>query len=152
MIKRIVSVIVSVLVLLCLTLCTKTIYVPVERKTVETIEKHDTIIQTRIEREVVEVLAADTVAHAETTLTKAEASWRQNRLHLRVENKDTVIPIRTNVVYRTKICSIPQPYKVEVVKKVAVTKWYDKIFRTIGGGVIVVTVLLVLLKVRKHVI
>lgn len=152
MIKRIVSVIVSVLVLLCLTLCTKTIYVPVERKTVETIEKHDTIIQTRIEKEVVEVLAADTVAHAETTLAKAEAAWRQNKLRLRVENKDTVIPMRTNVVYKTTVCSVPQPYKVEVVKKVAVTKWYDKIFRTIGGGVIVITVLLVLLKVRKHVI
>lgn len=152
MIKRIVSVIVSVFVLLCLTLCTKTIYVPVERKTVETIEKHDTIIQTRIEKEVVEVLAADTVAHAETTLAKAEATWRQNKLRLRVENKDTVIPIRTDVVYKTKICSIPQPYKVEVIKKVAVTKWYDKIFRTIGSGVILVLLGLILLKVRKHVI
>lgn len=152
MIKRIVSVIVSVLVLLCLTLCTKTIYVPVERKTVETIEKHDTIIQTRIEKEVVEVLAADTVAHAETTLAKAEAIWRRNKLRLRVENKDTVIPMRTNVVYKTTVCSVPQPYKVEVVKKVAVTKWYDKVFRIIGGGAILIVSLFLLLKVRKHVI
>lgn len=137
---------------LSLTFCTKTIYVPVERRTIETIEKHDTVIQTRIEKEVVEVLSADTVAHAETSLARAEAQWRQNRLRLHVENKDTVIPIRTEVVYKTTICSIPQPYKVEVVKKVATTKWYDKIFRFVGGGTMIAILLILVFKIRKHVI
>lgn len=150
--KRIISsVFCLVAIALCFTFCTKTVYIPVERKTEVIVEKHDTIIQTRIEKQVVEVVSPDTSAYTETSLAWAEASWCQQRLKLHVENKDTIVPIRSHVVYKTTYCSIPQPYKVEVIKEVVITKWYDKVLRIIGGVFIATIFGYTILKVKRYV-
>ena len=112
--------------------CSRTVYVPSERRIVEYQTVHDTVITTKIEQEVVQVSAPDTVIQAETQYARAEARRRNNDLSLRLENKDTVIPVKTKYLVTTIRDSVP--YAVEVVREKVVYKvrWYDRILRSVG--------------------
>lgn len=149
--KRISKGLLVIVFLFCFTFCARTVYVPVERKTEVIVEKHDTVILTKIERENVYVTANDTIAYAETDIAKAEASWRSECLSLHLENKDTVIPIKTHVVYKTINCTIPVPHPVDRVVEKKVTAWYDKVFRVIGGGSLFILIGFLFLKIKRYV-
>lgn len=112
--------------------CSRAVYVPSERRIVEYQTVHDTVIATKIEKEIVQVSAPDTVIQAETQYARAEARRRNNELSLRLENKDTVIPVKTKYLVTTIRDSVP--YAVEVVREKVVYKvrWYDRILRGIG--------------------
>lgn len=123
--------------------CAKTVYVPVERKTEVVIEKRDTIIDVRIERETVEVYTKDTTAYARTAYAEAEASVLQGHLSLKLRNRaDTTVrvPSVNKVTYVRD--SIPYPVEVVTIKKERYVTWYDKLIRWVGSISFIVLVLI----------
>lgn len=138
--------------LVCLTLlvsCTKTVYVPVEKKTEVVIEKRDTVVHTKIEKEVVEVVTPDTVAVAHTRYAEARAEVARGRLNLLLRNKDDSIKVVTRVIYKTVRDSIPYPIEVIKEKKVRYVTWFDKMIRWVGGISFLIIVLAVAFKILK---
>ena len=55
--------------------CTKTVYVPVEKTTTVVKTERDTIVEVRLEKEVVHTKTRDTVVTAETRYAEAVARW-----------------------------------------------------------------------------
>lgn len=97
--------------------CTKAIYVPVERVVTKTVEKRDTIVLAKIERDTVRVVThIDTVARAETNVAEAEASYSQGVLSLTLNNKNKHIPIKVEREIVTEVVEIPKPFPVETPK------------------------------------
>lgn len=134
-------------VLLCA--CTKTVYVPVERKVETIIEKRDTVVKTKIEREAVVVFAQDTTAYAETKYAEARAEVAKGQLKLELHNKDDSIKVATRVIYKTVRDSIPYPIEVVKEKKVRYVTWFDRVIRWVGGISFLIIVLAVAYKVLK---
>lgn len=129
--------------------CTKTVYVPIEHKTEVVVEKRDTIIHTKIEKEVVEVVTPDTVAVAQTRYAEARAEVSRGRLTLGLRNKDDSIKVATRVIYKTVRDSIPYPIEVIKEKKVRYVSWFDKMIRWVGGISFLTIVLAVAYKIFK---
>jgi hypothetical protein len=129
--------------------CTKTVYVPVERKTEVLVERRDTIVYTKIEKEVVEVVTPDTVAVAQTRYAEARAEVSRGRLTLGLRNKDDSIKVATRVIYKTVRDSIPYPIEVIKEKKVRYVSWFDRIIRWVGGISFLIIVLAVAYKIFK---
>lgn len=97
--------------------CTKAIYVPVERVVTKTVEKRDTIVLAKIERDTVRVVThVDTVARAETYVAEAEASYSQGVLSLTLNNKNVEIPVEIDKEIVTVEVEVPTPYPVEIPK------------------------------------
>jgi len=136
-------------VLLALFSCTKTVYIPVERKTEVLVERRDTIVHTKIEREVVEVVTPDTVAVAQTRYAEARAEVSRGRLTLGLRSKDDSIKVATRVIYKTVRDSIPYPIEVIKEKKVRYVSWFDKMVRWVGGISFLIIVLAVAYKILK---
>jgi Flp pilus assembly protein CpaB len=136
-------------IVIALFACTKTVYVPVEKKTEVVIEKRDTVVHTKIEKEVVEVVTADTVAVAQTRYAEARAEVSRGRLTLGLRNKDDSIKVATRVIYKTVRDSIP--YTIEIVKekKVRYVSWFDRMIRWVGGISFLIIVLAVAYKIFK---
>lgn len=129
--------------------CTKTVYVPVERKTEVLVERRDTIVHTKIEKEVVEVVTPDTVAVAQTRYAEARAEVAKGRLKLGLRNKDDSIKVATRVIYKTVRDSIPYPIEVIKEKKVRYVTWFDRMIRWVGGISFLIIVLAVAFKILK---
>lgn len=129
--------------------CTKTVYVPVERKTEVLVERRDTIVHTKIEKEVVEVVTPDTVAVAQTRYAEARAEVSRGRLKLGLRNKDDSIKVATRVIYKTVRDSIPYPIEVIKEKKVRYVTWFDRMIRWVGGISFLIIVLAVAFKILK---
>lgn len=129
--------------------CTKTVYVPVEKKTEVVVEKRDTVVYTKIEREVVKVVTPDTVAVAQTHYAEARAEVSRGRLTLGLRNKDDSIKVATRVIYKTVRDSIPYPIEVVKEKKVRYVSWFDRIIRWVGGISFLIIVLAVAYRIFK---
>lgn len=129
--------------------CTKTVYVPVEKKTEVVVEKRDTVVHTKIEKEVVKVVTPDTVAVAQTRYAKARAEVARGRLKLELRNKDDSIKVATRVIYKTVRDSIPYPIEVIKEKKVRYVTWFDRMIRWVGGISFLIIVLAVAFKILK---
>ena len=138
-----------VLLTLLLLACTKTVYVPVERKTTTTVEKRDTVTFVKLEKETVEVFAPDTVAVAQTRYAEARAEVSRGRLRLGLRNKDDSIKVTTRVIYKTVRDSIPYPIEVIKEKKVRYVSWFDRMIRWVGGISFLIIVLAVAYKIFK---
>lgn len=138
---------VAIIVLfLCLTSCTKTVYVPVERTRTVTVTEHDTVVNVKLEKEVIRVKTRDTIAHAETRYAFASARWNAEReqLALNLENKQVSIPVETKYIELVRVDSIPFP--VEVPVPVRYVAWYDKVLHWLFGAFGIYIVLRLLLK------
>lgn len=129
--------------------CTKTVYIPVEKKTEVVVEKRDTVVHTKIEKEVVKVVTPDTVAVAQTRYAKARAEVANGRLKLELRNKDDSIKVATRVIYKTVRDSIPYPIEVIKEKKVRYVTWFDRMIRWVGGISFLIIVLAVAFKILK---
>lgn len=131
---------------LCLTSCTKTVYVPVERTRTVTVTERDTVVDVRLEKEVIRVKTRDTIAHAETRYAFASARWSAEReqLALNLENKQVSIPVETKYIETVKVDSIPFP--VEVPVPVRYVAWYDKVLHWLFGAFGIYVILRLLLK------
>lgn len=137
--------------LLCIAMfaCTKTVYVPIERKVTVTVKETDTLVMTKIEKETVHVETPDTCAHAETKYAEADACVSKGRLNLNICNKDAPVETKTKVITKTIYDSIPYPVEVPVIKKVRYVAWYDKVSRWISGIVVGVLLLVLVSKIIK---
>lgn len=131
---------------LCLTSCTKTVYVPVEHTKTVTVTERDTVVDVKLEKEVVRVKTRDTIAHAQTRYAIAQARWsgEHEQLALNLENKQVSIPVETKYVERFVTDSIPYP--VEVPVPVRYVAWYDKVLHWVCGAFGIYIVLRLLLK------
>lgn len=129
--------------------CTKTVYIPVERKTEVVVEKRDTVVHTKIEKEVVKVVTPDTVAVAQTRYTEARAEVAKGRLKLELRSKDDSIKVATRVIYKTVRDSIPYPIEVIKEKQVRYVTWFDKMIRWVGGISFLLIVFTVVFKILK---
>lgn len=131
---------------LCLTSCTKTVYVPVERTRTVTVTERDTVVDVRLEKEVIRVKTRDTIAHAETRYAFASARWSAEReqLALNLKNKQVSIPVETKYIETVKVDSIPFP--VEVPVPVRYVAWYDKVLHWLAGVFGIYVILRLLLK------
>ena len=136
-------------IVIALFACTKTVYVPVETKTEVVVEKRDTVVHTKIEKEVVKVVTPDTVAVAQTRYAKARAEVAKGRLKLELRNKDDSIKVATRVIYKTVRDSIPYPIEVIKEKKVRYVTWFDRMIRWVGGISFLIIVLAVAFKILK---
>lgn len=136
-------------IVIALFACTKTVYVPVEKKTEVVIEKRDTVVHTKIEKEVVEVVTPDTVAVAQTRYAEARAEVSRGRLTLGLRNKDDSIKVATRVIYKTVRDSIPYPIEVIKEKKVRYVSWFDRMIRWVGGISFLIIVLAVAYRIFK---
>lgn len=131
---------------LCLTSCTKTVYVPVERTRTVTVTERDTVVNVKLEKEVIRVKTRDTIAHAETRYAFASARWSAEReqLALNLENKQVSIPVETKYIEVVQKDSIPYP--VEVPVPVRYVAWYDKVLHWLFGAFGIYVILRLLLK------
>ena len=100
----------------CLTACkVKTIYVPVETKTVITETVRDTIVDVRIEYIRDSVITPDTISFLSNIYAYSSAEWRNGLLHHVLSTcPDALIPVNIKYIDRLRIDSIPAPYPVEV--------------------------------------
>lgn len=144
--KRIINTLVFCLLFIA---CTKTVYVPIERKVTVTVKETDTLVMTKVEKETVHVETPDTCAHAETKYAEADACVSKGRLNLNIRNKDAPVETKTKVITKTIYDSIPYPVEVPVIKKVRYVAWYDKASRWISGTVVGVLLLVLILKIIK---
>lgn len=135
-IRRLLNVIVCVLLLAA---CAPT--APVQLVQTHTVVERvvDTVVQVKVEREVVIVETPDTCAVAETKYAEATARVEKGRLNLHLRNKDTEIP--TKIQYITKEIRDSIPYPVEVEKEVRYVAWYDKAARALSLIVILTLVI-----------
>lgn len=136
-------------IVIALFACTKTVYVPVEKKTEVVVEKRDTVVHTKIEKEVVKVVTPDTIAVAQTRYAKAKAEVAKGRLKLELRSKDDSIKVATRVIYKTVRDSIPYPVEVIKEKKVRYVTWFDRMIRWVGGISFLIIVLAVAFKILK---
>lgn len=136
-------------IVIALFACTKTVYLPVEKKTEVVVEKRDTVVHTKIEKEVVKVVTPDTVAVAQTRYAEARAEVARGRLKLELRNKDDSIKVATHVIYKTVRDSIPYPIEVIKEKKVRYVSWFDRIIRWVGGISFLIIVLAVAYRIFK---
>lgn len=144
--KRVINVLVLCTLLVA---CTKTVFVPIERKVTVTVKETDTLIMTKIEKETVRVETPDTCAHAETKYAEADACVSNGRLNLKLRNKDAPVETKTKVITKTIYDSIPYPVEVPVLKKIRYVAWYDKVSRWISGIVLGALLLVLVLKIIK---
>lgn len=119
---------VALLSLIMLHGCTRTVYVPVETKTTETVEVevHDTIVEVVTPAERVEVVTEDTSSMLATKYAMSMANVEGGRLHhslyqwARVDS--ITLPLTT--IKRARRDSIPYPVEVEkVVEVVPAWSW-----------------------------
>jgi hypothetical protein len=113
------------------------------------VEKRDTVVYTKIEKEVVEVVTPDTVAVAQTRYAEARAEVSRGRLTLGLRNKYDSIKVATRVIYKTVRDSIPYPIEVVKEKKVRYVTWFDRMIRWVGGISFLIIVLAVAFKILK---
>lgn len=129
--------------------CTKTVYVPIERKTEVKVIERDTVVVAKIEKETIKVSVRDTVAVAQTRYAEARAEVAKGRLTLGLRNKDDSIKVATRIIYKTVRDSIPYPIEVIKEKKVRYVTWFDKMIRWVGGISFLIVVLAVAFKILK---
>lgn len=121
---------VALLSLIMLHGCTRTVYVPVETKTTETVEVevHDTIVEVVTPAERVEVVTEDTSSMLATKYAMSMANVEAGKLHhslyqwARVDS--ITLPLTT--IKRARRDSIPYPVEVEkVVEVVPAWSWWS---------------------------
>lgn len=138
MVKKI---ILAYIVILTFFGCTKTVYVPSERKITQVVETRDTVVEVKLPREETTVFVPiDTVAYAETLYAEATARVKTGKLHLSLSNKVSSIKTTSKTVYKTVIDSVPYPVEVPVVVKERYVAWYDKVARTIAASVLCIII------------
>lgn len=134
--KRIAIAILTVVTLLgCKT---RQIPVFIEKTVTDSIYLVDTLVEVKLEPYVVERYTSDTISHLETKYSSSTAKIANGELFHNLEDKDTIIKVKTKVEYRDKIIKEPVPYEVEKIVKVEkkLNAW-QKIKLTIGGYVII---------------
>lgn len=124
---------------------TRTIYVPVEVKTVVTETVRDTVIQTKIEyiRDSV-IVHIDSLSFLSNKYGYTYAEVKNGMLnHSLTTWHDSVIPIKIQYIDRYRVDSIPAPYpvEVEVLKEKEISLWQNIRMRV---GEIAIGVILVL--------
>lgn len=141
--------IIAFLLALCAA-CTKTVYVPVERKTEVKVQVRDTMVVTKIEKETVVVNVQDTVAVAETRYATARAEIARNKLNLTLRNKsDSTLLVPVKTITTTIRDSIPYPVEVIREKKVRYVAWYDKLIRWVGIPSFLLVLFIIIFKLAK---
>lgn len=128
--------------------CTRTVYVPVETKSVETIETivRDTIVEVEMPSERVEVETADSVSvlTTERATSRAEVSRGVLSHSLYVFPQVVPVSVPTVTVSRTRRDSIPYPVEVEkVVEVVPGWSWW-----TLGFSAVLFAMLLLIVLSR----
>lgn len=102
--------------------CTKTVYVPIETKTTETVEVevHDTIVEVVTPAERVEVVTEDTSSMLATKYAMSMASVEAGKLHHSLYQWARVdsISLPLTTIKRARRDSIPYPVEVEKVVEV----------------------------------
>lgn len=110
--------------------CTRTVYIPVEHKTTETIETivRDTIVEVDMPSERVEVETTDSVSVLTTDRATSRAEVSRGVLHhsLYVFPASVPVSVPTVTVTKTRIDSVPYPVEVEkVVEVVPSWSWWS---------------------------
>ena len=110
--------------------CTRTVYVPVESKSVETIKTivRDTIVEVEMPSERVEVETADSVSVLTTgrATSRVEVSRGVLSHSLYVFPQSVPVTVPTTTVTKTRIDSVPYPVEVEkVVEVVPGWSWWS---------------------------
>ncbi|MDH6304595.1 hypothetical protein M2459_001330 [Parabacteroides sp. PF5-5] len=97
---------------------TKTVYVPVERVTTETVTVKDTIVETKLELIRDSVSVPDSMSYLANKYAYSWAEIKEGRLNHSLSMLPVLIPVEIQYIERHRIDSIPAPYPVEVIKKV----------------------------------
>ena len=142
---------VALLSLIMLYGCTKTVYIPVEHKTTETIETivRDTIVEVDMPSERVEVETTDSVSVLTTDRATSRAEVSRGVLHHSLYVFPTSVPVSvpTVTVTKTRTDSIPYPVEVEkVVEVVPGWSWWALVV----SAVLFATLLLIILSRIKR--
>ena len=139
---------VALLSLIMLHGCTRTVYVPVEAKTTETVEVevHDTIVEVVTPAERVEVVIEDTSSMLATKYAMSMANVEGGRLHHSLYQWARVdsISLPLTTIKRARRDSIPYPVEVEkVVEVVPAWSWW-----TLGLSAVLFAILLLIILSR----
>ena len=134
--KRIVVAVLTVVILLSCK--TRQIPVFIEKTVTDSIYLVDTLVEVKLKPYYVERTTSDTISHLKSNYSSSTAKIANGELFHNLEDKDTIIKVKTKVEYRDKIIKEPVPYEVEKIVKVEkkLNTW-KKIKLTIGGYVIV---------------
>lgn len=139
---------VALLSLIMLYGCAKTVYIPVEHKTTETIETivRDTIVEVDMPSERVEVETTDSVSVLTTdrAISRAEVSGGKLYHSLYVFPQSVSVTVPTTTVTKTRTDSVPYPVEREkVVEVVPSWSWW-----TLGVSAVLFAVLLLIILSR----
>ena len=129
---------VLMLLILLLNSCRTQVPVFIEKTVTDSIYLVDTLVEVKLKPYYVERTTSDTISHLKSNYSSSTAKIANGELFHNLEDKDTIIKVKTKVEYRDKIIKEPVPYEVEKIVKVEkkLNNW-QKIKLTIGGYVIV---------------
>lgn len=127
----------TAIVLLMLTGCTTTRYVPVEYKSIETVTINDTVVEVRLDIIRDSVVTPDTLNCLENRYARSYAEVHGGLLHHSLSIKDIALPVRIQYVEKEKMVEVDKPYPVEVVRYVEkeLTRWQR--YKMDAGGVLI---------------
>lgn len=139
---------VALLSLIMLHGCTRSVYIPVETKTTETVEVevHDTIVEVITPAERVEVVTEDTSSMLATKYAMSMAAYEDGKLHHSLYQWARVdsISLPLTTIKRARRDSIPYPVEVEkVVEVVPAWSWW-----TLGLSAVLFAILLLIILSR----
>lgn len=136
--------------------CSKKIYVPVEKIITEKEVVRDTVIHTTIEKEYVKNVTPDTTSTVETKYSISTATYHGDTgiLEHDIQNKQDSIPVEVKYIEKEVEKKVPEPYPVEVEKKIEVPtrmplRWWEQILCYLGVAFIGYVGISIFSKLRK---
>ena len=142
---------VALLSLIMLHGCTRSVYIPVETKTTETVEVevHDTIVEVVTPAERVEVVTEDTSSMLATKYAMSMASVEAGKLHHNLYQWARVdsITLPLTTIKRARRDSIPYPVEVEkVVEVVPAWSWWTL---SVSAVLFAILLLIILSRIKR---
>lgn len=131
--------------------CAKTVYIPVEHKTTETIETivRDTIVEVDMPSERVEVETTDSVSVLTTDQAISRAEVSRGVLHHSLYVFPTSVPVSVPTVTVTKTRTDSVPYPVEVEKVVEVVPGWSWWTLAVAGVCVAGVILYIIGNMKK---
>lgn len=146
--KRIAIAILTVVTLLgCKT---RQIPVFIEKTITDSIYLVDTLVEVKLKPYYVERTTSDTISHLKSNYSSSTAKIANGELFHNLEDKDTIIKVKTKVEYRDKVIKEPVPYEVEKIVKVEkkLSIW-QRLSITAGNIFVILLIFYIFMKVRK---
>ena len=136
-----------------LTACrTKTVYVPIERKTVEIVTLKDTVVNVRLENIRDSISTPDSTSYLSNKYAYSRAEVRGGKLNHSLGMWPVDIPVEVRYIERIRVDSIPVPYEVKVFEyQTMPLRWWERSLMFTGFVAIVgLIAFLIAVKIMKQ--